>query len=79
MGTKIKKFSWSELLFPIYNDIKNINFETSSSITSNNWELACEEKSETYVKIFSEIEKRREDNYKDDSLIIIDNFKINDK
>jgi hypothetical protein len=76
MKKKFFEFRWSELLFPIYNDIRNINFETTNTVTTNSWELVDDCKQESNEKIFSEIEKIRESNANHSkAFIIVDELK----
>jgi hypothetical protein len=62
MIKKLLSLDWSELLFPVYNDIKNINEEASTTvIANNNWDLMNEESKSEYNAIITKIKENRED------------------
>ena len=67
--------SWSnlkELLFPILNDLKNINDETSTSyISSNNLDLVNGDSDFNYKDVIEKIEASRKEDSLNHTVIIM--------
>lgn len=58
MKKVLSNINWSELFFPIYHDLKNINEETDSKrVSMNNWSLASNDTDFDSVKTL--IDKNR--------------------
>lgn len=65
-----KKLDWKELLFPVLEDIKNINKETDTTkISSNNWELA--ENNSTYNNVISKIKENQSKEDKQHDIVLL--------
>lgn len=73
MGSEKRKFDWIDFLFPVYNDLKNINEESSTNIISNNnWDLVNENSEFSYTDVIKKIkDSRKEIEIQNDHKIII--------
>lgn len=72
MTKKILNINWSELFFPIYNDIKNINEEASTTVISNNnWDLVNENSEHDYKEVISKIKENRNDEKSNHDIIVL--------
>jgi hypothetical protein len=63
---------WSEVFFPVYNDMKDINEEASTTtIANNNWDLVNEKGEDEYNTIITKIKENRVDEKLNHDVIVL--------